>query len=93
MIDSYIIIKKKDNDDDNENNAQNKDSNNKKKLLKKQKLKQKQEKKQIQQQPVKQLYITNKALTREEREKKNTCLLHPGYEKTTFSNMQRKHVH
>ena len=37
--------------------------------------------------------ITGKTLTGEERQK-NTYLLHPDYEKTTLSNMQRKdHVH
>ena len=34
--------------------------------------------------------ITDKTLTGEER-KKGTYLLHPNYEKTTLSNMQRKH--
>ena len=34
--------------------------------------------------------ITDKTLTRKEREKK-TYLLHPNYEKTTLPNMQRKH--
>ena len=33
--------------------------------------------------------ITDKTLTGEERKK--TYLLHPNYEKTTLSNMQRKH--
>ena len=35
--------------------------------------------------------ITDKTLRGEESEKKNTYLLHPNYEKTTLSNMQRKH--
>ena len=40
--------------------------------------------------------ITDKTLTGEEKKttakiNNNTCLLHPNYEKTTLSNMQRKH--
>ena len=35
--------------------------------------------------------IKDKTLTVEERDKKDTYLLHPNYEMTTFSNMQLKH--
>ena len=80
VIGSYIIIKSKDNDNDDGNNAQNKDDD--KKIIKK-----KQKTNTIR---TNKTLITDKETYRA-REKKNTYLLHPNYEKTTLSNMQRKH--
>ena len=52
-------------------------------IIIKKSLKEKQTNKQMQQQPMKRLYIRDKTLTVEERqrEKKNTHLLHPDYKK------------
>ena len=92
VINSYIIIKDNDNDNNDGNNAQNKDNKKYLKEIKKES-------------PCEWSFltititittnktlITGKTLTGEEKKtNNNTYLLHPNYEKTTLSNMQRKH--
>ena len=92
VINSYIIIKDNDNDNDDGNNAQNKDNKKYLKEIKKES-------------PCEwsfltititittnKTFITGKTLTGEEKKtNNNTYLLHPNYEKTSLSNVQRKH--
>ena len=92
VINSYIIIKDNDNDNDDGNNAQNKDNKKYLKEIKKES-------------PCEWSFltititittnktlITGKTLTGEEKKtNNNTYLLHPNYEKTSLSNVQRKH--
>ena len=92
VINSYIIIKDNDNDNDDGNNAQNKDNKKYLKEIKKES-------------PCEWSFltititittnktlITGKTLTGEEKKtNNNTYLLHPNYENTSLSNVQRKH--
>ena len=92
VINSYIIIKDNDNGNDDGNNAQNKDNKKYLKEIKKES-------------PCEWSFltititittnktlITGKTLTGEEKKtNNNTYLLHPNYEKTSLSNVQRKH--